>query len=129
MGKGYTHGVHDDLLCQSQGHVGLRLPMSGDILGPPMVTAPGDADSTDSTALARLADELARRGLALPAAMLVQVIQPFGFLCSQALLLLEPLVGPAARRYGDIVARPDRLGRLLELLETPRPPADDAEGR
>ena len=64
----------------------------------------------------------------MPAAIVLEVLRPFCFLCSQALLVVEPLVGRIPSPYGEIFTRPGQLDHLLELLERQGPPTDDAEG-
>ena len=53
---------------------------------------------TDEDAIARLADELRRRGLATPALMLIDMATPLGFVGEQLLVALGPLLPSAAWR-------------------------------
>jgi len=88
------------------------------------------ARADDLALLDRFARLLADRGLATPAIFLVQSLAPLGFLGSQLVHALSPILG--------VVASPDeieRLARLLEGRETPALFADrlireeDARGR
>ena len=80
-----------------------------------------------------LADWIARRGLVTPAVFLLEVNRPFSFLGSQALWMLQPLLGPAMG-YGRVAAwarlLEDRssVARLLQRLESPRTGGDDSNG-
>jgi len=64
--------------------------------------------------LDRLADLLARRGLAAPALFIAESLAPLGFLGSQLLHALTPVL-EAVASPGDL----ERLARLLERRETP----------
>ncbi len=71
-------------------------------------------DEDDLALLDRFARLLADRGLATPAIFLVESLAPIGFLGSQLVHALAPIMG--------IVAPPDdieKLARLLEHRETP----------
>jgi hypothetical protein len=71
-------------------------------------------DEDDLALLDRFARLLADRGLATPAIFLVESLAPIGFLGSQLVHALAPIMG--------IVASPDdieKLARLLEHRETP----------
>ena len=68
----------------------------------------------DLALLDRFARLLADRGLAMPAIFLVESLVPLGFLASQLVHAVTPIMG--------MVAPPDdieRLARLLEREETP----------
>lgn len=71
-------------------------------------------DPEDLVLLDHFARLLADRGLATPAIFLIESLVPLGFLASQLVHALTPIMG--------MVARPDdieRLARLLEREETP----------
>lgn len=82
-----------------------------------MATSPCETGAVDPAALAALADGIAARGLALPAAIVLQIARPFGFLCGHVALLLEPLVGSAAGRCASILSDAHRVDALLNLLD------------
>lgn len=98
----------------------------GDILAPEM-DAPSRSNGCISPSCSSLADDLQRRGLALPVTVLLRVIRPLGFVCSQALLALEPLVGPAAGRYSQVLADDRALDELISLLN--RSPQDEGDAK
>ncbi|MDE2059191.1 MAG: hypothetical protein KGL31_06340 [candidate division NC10 bacterium] len=71
-------------------------------------------DAEDLALLDRFARLLADRGLVTPAIFLVESLVPLGFLASQLIHALTPIMG--------MVASPDdieRLARVLEREETP----------
>lgn len=81
---------------------------------------PHDPASPD--ALHTIAAYLRRNGLATPALMLIQIARPLGFLGSQSLLLIQPLlpvqrwqagIGQTARALEDEAAW-TRLEKLLQ---------------
>jgi hypothetical protein len=75
-----------------------------------------DGARTDDLALLdRLASLLADRGLATPAIFLVQSLAPLGFLGSQLVHALSPILG--------MVATPDEIERLARLMEGRETPA------
>lgn len=72
--------------------------------------------------IAEIARRLKRRHLAAPAVLLLESHRPFGFVFSQAMLVLEPLVewflGPTSwREYAAILGDPQGVEQLLEELE------------
>lgn len=78
----------------------------------------------------RLADWIIRRGLATPAAFLLEVNKPFSFLGSQALWMLQPLLGPAmgydrVATCARLLEDRDSVERLLERLESHRTGGDN----
>ncbi|MGB4781696.1 hypothetical protein [Candidatus Methylomirabilis sp.] len=74
----------------------------------------GQLEAEDLALLDRFARLLADRGLATPAVFLVESLVPLGFLASQLVHAMTPIMG--------MVASPDdieRLARVLERGETP----------
>ena len=74
----------------------------------------GQIEAEDLALLDRFARLLADRGLATPAVFLVESLVPLGFLASQLVHAMTPIMG--------MVASPDdieRLARVLERGETP----------
>ena len=71
--------------------------------------------SDDLALLDRFARLLAERGLATPAIFLVESMAPLGFLGSQLVHALAPIMG--------MVAPPDDIERLARLLERREAPA------
>lgn len=73
----------------------------------------------------RLADWIARQGLVTPAMFLLEANKPFSFLGSQALWMLQPLLGPALgsdaiTAYAQLLQDRTSVERLLERLESRR---------
>lgn len=73
----------------------------------------------------RLARWIARRGLVTPGVFLLEINKPFSFLGSQALWMLQPLMGPLVGResiaaYAQLLEDPTAIDRLLARLETLR---------
>lgn len=70
-----------------------------------------------------LVDVVARRKLITPSIMLLELLRPFGFLGSQFLLLLQPLLGPLSRkigRYASLLEDREKIDGLLERLDRER---------
>lgn len=70
----------------------------------------------------QLIERVRRRGLTLPALVLLDLFQPFAFLASQGLLLCQPLLGylvdgPRVGAYADLMADRDSVQRLVARLE------------
>lgn len=82
---------------------------------------PGAAPGDTTAAVQRVADALARRGLSVPAIVLLELLRPMGFLCGQALWVLEPILAPvtggAHRRLAHLMQDRDTIDRLLTALE------------
>ena len=76
---------------------------------------PDGLDEDDLALLDRFARLLAERGLATPAIFLVESMAPLGFLGSQLVHALAPIMG--------MVAPPDDIERLARLLERREAPA------
>ncbi|MFH1085087.1 MAG: hypothetical protein V1772_04935 [Chloroflexota bacterium] len=70
--------------------------------------------------LADLAEAITRRGLAVPATLLLETMRPFGFLGSQLVLMLAPLGGTRAslwlHRTRCLLEQPQHMDALLHLL-------------
>jgi len=85
-------------------------------------------DSTDA-----LASSIGQRGLTAPAVLLLELLKPLSFVCSQALLMIDPLVSPLAggwgRRWAWLLEDRQRIDGLIETLAAPRPPVLPSEGR
>lgn len=75
----------------------------------------------DPDAIRRVADALTRRGLTAPAIVLLELLRPMGFLCGQALWILEPVLYPitggAHRRLAHFFEDGGNIDRLLSTLE------------
>ena len=85
----------------------------------PSVTPDAPDDSSDT--IRRVADALACRGLSTPAIVLLELLRPMGFLCGQALWVLEPILSPAIggahRRLAHFFEDGATIDRLLSTLE------------
>ena len=70
-----------------------------------------------------LASLIVQRGLTVPAIVLLELAKPLSFLCSQALLMIDPVlspfVGDTGRRWVWLLEDRDRIDGLLEALATP----------
>ncbi len=82
---------------------------------------PSATPDDSSDAIRRVADALARRGLSAPAIVLLELLRPMGFLCGQALWVLEPILTPvtggAHRRLARFFEDGDAIDHLLSTLE------------
>jgi hypothetical protein len=71
--------------------------------------------------LHKLALIITQKRLVTPAILLLEMLKPLGFVCSQAWLLVDPLLstltGDACRRYVPLLEDRRNLERLLEALE------------
>lgn len=76
---------------------------------------PDQLDEDDLALLDRFARLLADRGLATPAIFLVESLAPLGFVGSQLVHALAPIMG--------MIAPPDDIERLARLLERREAPA------
>lgn len=76
---------------------------------------------SDSELIQTLAISLAQRGWGAPAVMFLELLKPFSFICSQTMLLVEPLLSPLVggqgRRYAALLEDRANIERLLEALE------------
>lgn len=74
-----------------------------------------------STELDQIAAALRRRGLALPAWLLVESVRPLGWLLGQAALVAQPLMhaaglGPPANHLIALLDDPTTLARIGQAL-------------
>lgn len=79
----------------------------------------------------RLADWIIRQGLVTPAVFLLETNKPFSFLGSQALWMIQPLLGPVAGHdrigaYARLLEDQSNVERLLARLESRRADGDNA---
>jgi len=95
-------------------------------------TAEGDATiSAESQELAnRIADKVARRGMAVPAVMLLEMSRPLNYVAAQALHGLTPLLGSLVgdarvRGFAELLEQRGAVDYLCQRLESPRPDAPD----
>jgi hypothetical protein len=70
----------------------------------------------------QLVERVRRRGLTLPALMLLDLVQPFAFLAGQGLLLCQPLLGylidgPRVGAYADLLSDRDGMEQLVARLD------------
>ena len=70
----------------------------------------------------RLAERIARRGLAVPTVLLLDLFKPFSFIASQGLLLCQPLSGwmnleQQVADYAGLLADRSNLDYLVARLE------------
>lgn len=76
---------------------------------------------SDDPGVRRLADRLTRLGLSTPAIVVLELLRPVGFLCGQALWVLEPIMSPvtgeAHRRLARSLEDGRAVDRLLSALE------------
>ena len=67
-----------------------------------------------------LASSIDRRGLATPAVVFLELVKPLSFLCSQALLVIDPVLSPLAgdvgRRCAWLLEDGHRIDGLIEAL-------------
>lgn len=77
----------------------------------------------------RLADWITRQGLVTPATFFLETNKPFSFLGSQALWMLQPLLGPLVGHeqigaYARLLEDRTSVDRLLARLESRRAGSD-----
>ena len=81
-------------------------------------------ETLDDEWIESLADAVAKRGLSAPVILLLELLKPLGFLGSQALLSIEPLLGTSlrsgSRRFARLLEDRRRVERLLDALERQR---------
>ncbi len=83
----------------------------------------GEPDSDDLAALDRLASHIVIRRMEAPAILFLQSCVPLSYIGSQAMIGLEPIVGPFFpqsdwERLTRIFERRDGVERLLSRIET-----------
>lgn len=78
----------------------------------------------DNELIDALAASVAQRRMITPAILFLELLKPFSFLGSQALLLVEPLLGAstgrATRMWAGLLEDPDNVDRLLGALDEQR---------
>lgn len=67
------------------------------------------------------ARQVAERGLAVPAVVVLELLKPWSFVGSQLLWFAEPFLGPWARRYATFLEDRQRLEVFLRALTSPTP--------
>lgn len=93
--------------------------------------AEGAALSAESQVLAdRIAGVVARRGLAVPAVMLLEMSRPLNYVAAQALHGLTPILGSLVgdarvRGFAELLEQRGAVDYLCERLESPRSDAPD----
>ena len=73
-------------------------------------------DEMDQLDLDRLATKIRRSGWAAPSVFLLETARPFGFVASQALLLLAPIFS-TAERLARLVEDPRKVEYLVRKIE------------
>jgi len=73
--------------------------------------------------LRRVADEIVKRRLTVPAIFLLESCGPLNFIGSQAMLALEPFVRtifdhPGYRKFALLMESDDNVKKLIEMIET-----------
>ena len=76
----------------------------------------------DQDILDKVAQRVVRRGMAVPATMLLESVRPFSFLASQALAFLEPIVSVAldpekCRRFRELLQRRATVPALIDAIQ------------
>jgi hypothetical protein len=92
---------------------------------PSVVAMPVDGEIGDTRKeIQSLALAILRRGLTVPAIVLLELLQPLSFVGSQILLVAAPLFGVfgdhAGRHYAWLLADRRNVTQLLEALERQR---------
>lgn len=82
-------------------------------------------DEGDHAFLERIAGLIRRRGMAVPAAFFFHFCTPLNYVGSQALVVLEPFLGPFIKpedyeRAVRVLSNRDGLRAFVDKLETPR---------
>jgi hypothetical protein len=67
--------------------------------------------------IGRLAGWIAARGLESPAILFFETCKPLAPLGSQALLVLQPLLGGALNEWADLLEDPAAIDQILDRLE------------
>ena len=68
--------------------------------------------------IGRLAGWIVARGLESPAILLLEMTKPLAFVGSQALLVLQPLLGGALDEWADMLEDPATVDQILDRLES-----------
>lgn len=105
----------------------MRLPDADPVVGPELT--PEERDRL----LERVARQVVRRRLEVPAILFLELHRPLAFLSSQALILFTPLLGPAfglenLQRLTRLMADRENLDRLIERIEALAAPEARASG-
>ena len=67
--------------------------------------------------IGRLAGWIAARGLESPAILFFELSKPLALLGSQALLVLQPLLGGAVNEWADLLEDPTTIDQILDRLD------------
>ena len=82
------------------------------------------AEALDDEWMESVAEAVAKRGFSAPVILLLELFKPLGFLGSQVLLSIEPLLGTSlrsgSRRFARMLEDRGRVERLLGTLERKR---------
>jgi hypothetical protein len=68
--------------------------------------------------IGRLAGWITARGLASPAILFFELSKPLALLGSQALLVLQPLLGGALDEWAELLENPATVDQILDRLES-----------
>lgn len=90
-------------------------------------------DPADEALLAKVADQIVRRGLSVPAVFLLESSKPMSYVGSQGLVFLEPFVRAflsldSYNRFVRLIEDRDNYERLIEVIEA-RDAASEATKR
>ncbi len=78
------------------------------------------AQKSDEELIRTLATSLTRRGWSTAGIMLLELLKPFSFICSQFMLIGEPIFSSLSnqtRRYARLLEDSSNIERLIETLE------------
>ena len=67
--------------------------------------------------IGRLAGWITARGLESPAILFFEMCKPLSLLGSQALLVLQPLLGGAVNEWADLLEDPATIDQILDRLD------------
>jgi hypothetical protein len=68
--------------------------------------------------IGRLAEWITARGLESPAILVFELGKPLALLGSQALLVLQPLLGGALDEWAELLEDPTTVEQILDRLES-----------